>query len=65
LARDLRQKDVYIGWQHGKMPEAIKEANKLRTEGLCVELGMTPQSKEQAEQCQKDKGYMRLVYIEG
>ncbi len=65
LAVDVRQKDVYIGWQHGKMPEAIQEANRLRAEGLCVELGMTPQSKEQAEQCQQDKGYKRLVYIEG
>lgn len=65
LAADLRKKDVYIGWKHGKMPEAIQEANRLRAEGLCVELGLTPQTKEQAMQCQQDKGYARFVYIEG
>lgn len=65
LMRDLRKKDVYIGWKHGLMPQAISEANNLRQEGLSVELGLTPQTREQALQCQEDKGYRRLVYIEG
>lgn len=65
LMRDLRKKDVYIGWCHGQMMQAIQEANRLRSEALSVELGLTPQTRSQAEQCRQDKGYAKLIYIEG
>lgn len=65
LMRDLRKKDVYIGWRHGQMPQAIGEANRLRSQGRSVELGLTPQTREQARQCQEDKNYAELIYIEG
>jgi len=56
-------KDVYIGWNHDKLTDAIGQGEELRKSGKRVELGLTVQTKSEAESSQKDRGYSQLVYI--
>ena len=63
LAVSIRNKDVYIGWNEGKVIEAIAEAKQLRSEGKSVELGLEAQTKQDAEAYQMAKKYNQLVYI--
>lgn len=63
LAVSIRNKDVYIGWNEGKVIEAIAKAKQLRSEGKSVELGLEAQTKQAAEAYQMAKKYNQLVYI--
>ncbi len=63
LAVSVRNKDVYIGWNEGKVIEAIAKAKQLRSEGKSVELGLEAQTKQDAEAYQMAKKYNQLVYI--
>ena len=63
LAVSIRNKDVYIGWNEGKVIEAIAKAKQLRSEGKSVELGLEAQTKQDAEAYQMAKKYNQLVYI--
>lgn len=63
LAVSVRNKDVYIGWNEGKVIEAIAKAKQLRSEGKSVELGLEAQTKQAAEAYQMAKKYNQLVYI--
>ncbi|MEN6565442.1 MAG: ATP phosphoribosyltransferase regulatory subunit [Veillonellales bacterium] len=60
-----KTRDVYIGWQNGKLTEAIGEAGRRREAGQTVELGLVHQSQTEAAASQTAKGYRQLVYLGG
>lgn len=65
IAVATERKEIYIGWQLGNLNQAIQEANRLRKQGLSVELALAAQSKEDAALTQTSKGYRKLMYIGG
>ncbi len=56
-------KNVFIGWKDGRFADAIKEAAKMRKNGLIVEVALVAQTEAEAERSCKDKGYKELVYL--
>lgn len=58
-----RNRDVYLSYGAGREVEAVKKAEALRHDGKTVELSLHPQSREEAEQSQQEKGYADLVYL--
>lgn len=57
------KKDIYLAYAEGKLEEAIAMATRLRAEGRVVELALTSQTKEQAQQYQRSKLFKELIYI--
>lgn len=64
-AIDGADKAVYIGWQEGRLEEAITAATTMRGNGATVEVAVHAQSKATAEETAKQKGYARLEYFGG
>ena len=63
LSEDYRTREIYLSYTPAKLNEAIKEAQKLRSEGKIVELALAPQNEEEAKQSQQEKGYKNLIYL--
>lgn len=63
IAPEYNQKEVYIAWNTGSLNKAIKEAVKLRQLGKTVELALTAQSRNDAAESQKDKGFAEIIYF--
>lgn len=61
LAADVRA--WYVGWETGKLTEAIQKTSELRMQGQSVELALFPQSRQEAAASQKAKGCKELIYI--
>ena len=57
------QKDCYIAYAHGKLPEALQAARKLRAEGKVCETAFQAQTEQKADECRLSKGYEELIYI--
>ena len=58
----VAQKEIYVGWQAGKVQEAIQKATQLRQEGLRVALALLPQSRQDATDFVRDRDYQKLIY---
>ncbi len=63
IVEDYRVRDIYIGYDAANVNEAIKDAQRLRSEGKVIELALMPQSEDEARQSQHDKGYNELIYL--
>lgn len=64
IFEDVRKKNIYLAYSEGKIDSAIKKASELRATGKVVEISLTPQSKEDAENFRLKKGYDDLIYCE-
>ena len=64
LEQPSGHRDVYIGYSPAKAHEAIREAMRLRRQGMSAELALSPQTREGADEIRRQKGYERLVYLE-
>lgn len=64
IFEDVRKKNIYLSYSEGKIDSAIKKASELRATGKVVEISLTPQSKEDAENFRLKKGYDDLIYCE-
>lgn len=64
LIEDLRVRGVYVGYEASKVGAAIETAKKLRAEGKVVELALNAQSRSEAEESQRSKGSVELIYVE-
>lgn len=58
------KKDIYIAYTNDKLNEAIILANKLRNQGMIVELALKNQTKQEAQLYIKNKLFKELVYLE-
>jgi ATP phosphoribosyltransferase regulatory subunit len=58
----VAKKEIYVGWQAGKVQEAIQRATELRQEGLRVALALLPQSRQTATDFVRDRDYQKLIY---
>jgi ATP phosphoribosyltransferase regulatory subunit len=56
-------RDAYVAWGEGALAAAIAEADRLRREGLTVELALEAAPRDAAVRVQTAKGYARLVYF--
>ena len=63
LAEEHRVRDIYIGYEPANVNSAIKEAQRLRSEGKVVELALSAQTENEARQSQIDKNYKELIYL--
>ena len=61
--RILPSKDCYIAYAHDKLPEALREARKLREQGKTCETAFQTQAEQKADEYRKSKGYKELIYI--
>ena len=61
--RILPSKDCYIAYAHDKLPEALREARKLREQGKTCETAFQAQAEQKADEYRKSKGYKELIYI--
>lgn len=57
------EKNVFIGWQEGRLAEAIQTAAGLRKKGLIAEVALTAQTEAEAKQSCSNKGYKELVFL--
>ena len=63
LAKPDQSKDVYLSYAAGKAAAAIEQAGKLRQSGKVVELALSAQTEQAAQESQQLKGYKELVYL--
>ncbi|MBR1729639.1 MAG: ATP phosphoribosyltransferase regulatory subunit [Selenomonadaceae bacterium] len=63
VVEDFRKRDIYVSYDAANVNEAIKDAQRLRSEGKVVELSLIPQTEEEAEKYQLEKNYDELIYI--
>ncbi|BBB92351.1 MAG TPA: ATP phosphoribosyltransferase regulatory subunit [Methylomusa anaerophila] len=61
---NIKAKDVYIAWKQGLLSKAIATAQEQRGLGRIAELALGPQTRDQAEVAQRERGYRELIYIE-
>ena len=59
-----QEREFFIGWQDGKLADAISKAGELRRKGYSVELSLSAQTRDQAEATRTHKGFSQLVYCE-
>ena len=58
-------RDVYVGWAEDCLDVAIAGSSRLRREGRTVELAVKPESRQEALEAQKARGYGELAYFDG
>ncbi|MDU4961576.1 MAG: ATP phosphoribosyltransferase regulatory subunit [Sporomusaceae bacterium] len=58
-------RDIYVGWQEGRLLEAIATASQLREKEAGVELSPVAESRPAAEESQRRRGFRQLLYIGG
>lgn len=63
ISLDADFREWYVGWETGKLTEAIQKASELRMQGQSVELALFPQSRQEAAASQKAKSCKELIYI--
>ncbi|MBU2702629.1 ATP phosphoribosyltransferase regulatory subunit [Sporomusaceae bacterium BoRhaA] len=56
------EKSLYVAWTENKAQEAIQTATELRKKGARVALAFLPQSRQEAAEFVRDKGYEELIY---
>lgn len=64
IFEDVRTKNIYLSYADGKIDAAIKKASELRAAGQVVEISLTPQNKDEAENFKLKKGYDNLIYVD-
>ena len=63
LAKPDQSKVVYLSFAAGKAVAAIEQAGKLRQSGKVVELALSAQTEQAAQESRQLKGYKELVYL--
>ena len=57
------QRGIYVGWNDGKMAEAIAKVHELRLAGETAELALQAQAQPEAEREAALRGCTRCLYL--